>query len=1077
MVLGTVLATAPAAAAAPSTAASPETTANTTANSTVQTVTLITGDQVVMHDGQARSVRPGPGRDGMSFSAFTHDDHTYVIPADARRLVATGRVDRRLFDVTTLIEFGYDDAHRDSVPLIVTHPEDRAAPRVAGATDTRALDSIDAVAMTAEKGGTTWEALTDGTATRRTAGGVSKVWLDGKRTSTLDHSVPQIGAPTAWEAGYTGEGITVAVLDTGVDQTHPDLADREIAEQNFTEAPDNVDNFGHGTHVASIVAGTGAKSEGKYRGVAWGASILDGKVLDDFGGGLESWIIAGMEWAAEQGADVANLSLGGGDTADIDPLEEAVNRLSAETDTLFVIAAGNSGPGAGTVGSPGSAEAALTVGAVDRDDELADFSSRGPRIGDGGIKPDVTAPGVDIVAALHAAGTIGPPVVDGYTALSGTSMAAPHVAGAAALLAQQHPDWTGEQLKAVLTGSATPHESLTAFEQGSGRVDVAAAMTQTLVTEPTNVSLGTVAWPHDDDEPVTKELTYRNLGDTDVTLALSVEATGPDGAPADLFSLSDDEVTVPAGGEASVSVTGDTTLGSVDGAYSGAVLATSGESVTRTPVAITREVESYDVTLNFLDDNGQPTGEYSTLLIGLDNDTFAFPYDEDGSVEVRLPKGRYVADHMVFTAGGDHYNLLPQPGLVVDQERTVTVDAREAGPVEVTPPGDVTLGLGDLGYEAATDTSSFGSAFLTNDLSTLSIGQIGSASPDVRFTAKINTQWLGANGDFYGLSWFPEGGMPTGFTRHVEQGDLATVRAEFAQAVEGTTASRPMFPQPPSGAGFVFGLGSELALPGSRTEYLSTEGGVRWASTMWISDAEGDSISSLDSPPTAYRAGRTYQDRFNHAVFGPALPETEYPWVYRVGDDLAVSVPLFSDGAGHAGFSVVESGSTKLYRGDELIGELPAGGGYLTGLPPEPGEYRLVSTAHRPAIFDLTTAVTAEWTFTSEHAEGSEPTAVDLNTVRFTPRLDENNAAPAGRSYLVPLTVQDESGERARPRSLRVDVSYDGGASWQRVPVLLKLVAVLHHPADAETVSLRATATDREGNTLKQTIVDAYDLR
>ncbi|BFO21138.1 hypothetical protein SHKM778_75260 [Streptomyces sp. KM77-8] len=275
------------------------------------------------------------------------------------------------------------------------------------------------MALRADKHGHSafWDTFTDGgdggQGTARLSGSpaakkVEKVWLDGKRQASLDKSVAQTGAPTAWSAGYDGTGVKVAVLDTGVDQTHPDLAGQEIAERNFSDAEDSVDRFGHGTHVASTVAGTGAGSQGRYKGVAPGARILDGKVLDDRGGGWDSGIIAGMEWAVAEGAQVVNLSLGDTDTQGIDPLEETVNRLSAETDTLFVIAAGNEGEGGeSTVGSPGSAESALTVGAVDKADKLADFSSRGPRVGDGGIKPDLTAPGVDITAAASTASGMG----------------------------------------------------------------------------------------------------------------------------------------------------------------------------------------------------------------------------------------------------------------------------------------------------------------------------------------------------------------------------------------------------------------------------------------------------------------------------------------------------------------------------------------------------------------------------------------------------------------------------------------------------------------------------------------------
>jgi subtilisin family serine protease len=134
--------------------------------------------------------------------------------------------------------------------------------------------------------------------------------------------------------------VKVAVLDTGVDATHPDLAGRIKQTQNFTSSADTVDRFGHGTHVADIVAGSGAASNGSRKGVAPGADLLVGKVLGDDGAGYDSWIIAGMEWAAAQGATVVNMSLGGDPTDGTDPLSEAVDRISADSGTLFVVAAG-----------------------------------------------------------------------------------------------------------------------------------------------------------------------------------------------------------------------------------------------------------------------------------------------------------------------------------------------------------------------------------------------------------------------------------------------------------------------------------------------------------------------------------------------------------------------------------------------------------------------------------------------------------------------------------------------------------------------------------------------------------------
>ncbi|MGB3443097.1 MAG: S8 family peptidase [Actinophytocola sp.] len=1050
VVAGLVFATAPAVQAQPPRQAGLPTT----------TITLVTGDQVVLHGGEPKEVRPGPGRDGMAFSVHKTADHQYVVPADARAAVAQGRVDRRLFDLTTLKEFGYD--RRDTVPLIVTGQD---ANRVAG--QGRALPSIDGYAYNAEKGAA-WQNLTR-------ARGVSKIWLDGKRKTVLDHSVPQIGAPAAWEAGYTGEGIKVAVIDTGVDQTHPDLADREIAEANFSEAPDNIDHFGHGTHVASIVAGTGAKSGGKYRGVASGAQILDAKVLDDFGGGLESWIIAGMEWAAEQGADVANMSLGGGDTPEIDPLEEAVNTLSAEYGTLFVIAAGNNG-GDATVASPGSADAALTVGAVDRDDNLAPFSSRGPRIGDGAIKPDVTAPGVDIVAALHADGTIGPEVEPGYTALSGTSMATPHVAGAAALLAQQHPDYTGAQLKAILSGSAKPHPDLTAFEQGSGRIDVARAITQSVVSEPTSISIGTVQWPHDDDVPVSRALTYRNLGDADVIVTLSLDAD----APAGMFSLSANEITVPAGGTAEVTVTGDAGAGETDGYFSGAVVATEGESVTRTPVALDREVESYNLTVNTLDSTGAPTGDYGLLLYGHDQYLFDMPYDEDGSVEVRLPKGTYLLDNTVYegTQEDPAFSLLVQPKLVLDKDMTVTTDARAAKPVSITPPEEANLLLGDFGYTLITENGGLGTAVLTDDLSTISTAHLGEKLPGTAFVAKINTQWTAEDGSYYGLTWFPTGGMPTGFTKVVTQKDVATLRASHGTPTPGRTGGKLLFALPTKGDGFVFGAETRVDLPSERDEYVTTEG-VKWQSMLVQYNAD-ETEAQFTSPYSEYRAGKKYNTSFNKGVFGPAFTNDGFAggWIYRFANELYIEPPLFSDGAGNAGYSIADNESLALYRDGELIGETDSTSGYFE-VPAEDGEYRVVATATRPAdVFDVSTTVSAEWTFRSAFVDEENVQPVKASSVRFSPKLDADNSAKAGAPFLVPVwSQQNGTGAADRPRTLQVDVSYDGGKTWQRAHTILNLVAVLYHPADAATVSLRATATGRDGGKVTETLVDAYKLR
>ena len=345
-------------------------------------VTLVTGDTVSVNGtGRVTGVRRGEGRGHIGFSVRRFGGHTYVVPLDATRLLGGGRLDRRLFDVTQLVKDGYDDAHRGRLPLIVSYRggsgTQSGAKRALAAADAeveRVLPAIRGEALTAEKPdvGDVWRALTDPVADDSavaTAAGIDRVWLDGRVRAAQDEdgapdpegAVAQVGAPAAWKQGYDGKGVKVAVLDTGIDATHPDLKGSILKAKDFslsdTGADSTDDRQGHGTHVASTIVGSGAKSDGKYKGVAPGAKLLVGKVLDDNGAGSDSSIIAGMQWAVAQGATVVNMSLGATDTPGVDPMEKAVNDLSASSHALFVIAAGNAGPSDTTLDSPGSAAA------------------------------------------------------------------------------------------------------------------------------------------------------------------------------------------------------------------------------------------------------------------------------------------------------------------------------------------------------------------------------------------------------------------------------------------------------------------------------------------------------------------------------------------------------------------------------------------------------------------------------------------------------------------------------------------------------------------------------------------------
>ncbi|WP_392873567.1 S8 family serine peptidase [Streptomyces sp. LN499] len=654
-----------------------------------RTVTLISGDRVGFTGSgsglQVSGVTPGAGRGNIAFTRARIDDHEYVVPVDATQALADGRVDRQLFDVTALVAQGFDDAARADIPLITTA---QAAPALRGSAGREAFPGLGLTSRTVRKSeaSTAWRGfLAAASGTSRAASG--KLWLDAKVKASLDRSVAMIGAPVAWRKGLDGKGVKVAVLDTGYDPTHPDLKNKVIAEKNFSWDESVTDRNGHGTHVASTIAGSGAASQGRYKGVAPGAGLIIGKVLDSGGTGDISGILAGMEWAAAEHADIVSMSLGSSLPSDgSDPLSQAVETLSRDGGPLFVVAAGNEGR-PHSIGAPAAAPSALTVGSITKQGGMSSFSSQGPALTDGGVKPEITAPGSAITAA-RAAGTLGAVANSQYYAtLSGTSMATPHVSGAAAILKQQHPGWDAQRLKAALVGTAVPVDGAGVYEQGAGRADVPGALSSRITASPPAVSAAP-AWPYSGSP--TRTVTYRNDGGKDVRLSLSLTGTAP-------VSLAPRQLTVPAGGTAEATVRIDTRRLSA-GAHSAWITARGSDgsngSTVRTPVGIDAQAPTATLTLepaalrpgvetaytNLVVQN-EKTGQ--AQLVGLTT----------APEELRLPLGDYRVFGGVWEYVRHGRASVPETSVAVARRITLTGDRTLK--IDVSAAKPVTTGIDD----------------------------------------------------------------------------------------------------------------------------------------------------------------------------------------------------------------------------------------------------------------------------------------------------------------------------------------------------------------------------------------------
>ncbi|MFE7510028.1 S8 family serine peptidase [Streptomyces sp. NPDC057540] len=1074
------------------------------------TVTLVTGDKVVVTTDPAgrSSAAVLPREDGTQPIVQTYQTgkDLFVYPESATRAIAEGTVDEQLFNVTGLIRQGYDDAHTDALPLIATYRPGvnvrDGAPAPRGSERGPSLPAVDGVALKADKGTAAafWQDVTDPRS--RSASTLKKLWLDGKVEATLDRSTAQVHAPEAWAAGYDGTGTRVAVLDTGVDAGHPDLATRVAASKNFTDSKSTDDHVGHGTHTASTVGGSGAASDGRMKGVAPGTSLLIGKVLDDAGYGQDSWVIAGMQWAVDQQADVVSMSLGNASVRDCtDPVAEAAKELSKSTRTLFVVAAGNAGSGTETVSSPGCVPGVLTVGAVDRDDTTAWFSSRGPVAVTRTLKPEMAAPGVDISAA--SAGGRG---VYAYRSMSGTSMATPHVAGAAAILRQAHPDWTAQQLKAALVASArTGGKVAGADETGAGVLDVFGAVNQKVLSAPA-VQAGGYNWPQDPSDRATVQVPFTNTGGSDLTLNLRVSGVhGNDGSEihTGIADLKDTRVRVPAGATVQVPLRIDPTArlkASQYGAVTGRILATGGGAHVSVPFTLYVQPETVTLRIKVVDRNGKPASGASSLeLVSLDTDKGERRYNSGATEQTfSVRPGDYALSSFVasYDAGDapESIGYLAKPQLRITGDTTVVLDARQAHRLSLRTDRPSTADSTTLSYARTwDDTWQTGAALVVPNTIHQLYADIDGRALDGTFEFRSTWRAIGSEGGspyVYNLSYPTRGPLRSDQNYRPKDAGLAQVTETWTALGKQADYLDALHVRPAGGdSGFItVAAFRNVKAPGIRTAYYTT-GDDSWYHGAMTSFPFA---AFMGDQERTYRAGQRGREEWYGGPLRPGAARDADGGLMlaaeRQGDLIGFQNALWVDGSGDHwtyGGSFGDLGNLVLKRDGEQIGRTAYPYGVFQ-VPDEDAAYELTQKLDKILSGDRnwlrSTSATTTWSFRSHREPDVYSRGLPILSPVYDLPVDGMNTLPAQSGITVGLSVEGHAGYTpGAVTAASLSYSYDGGATWIEAPTQRHgdtWTAVLDHTgATGRQVMTKASFTDAHGNAVTQTITRAYDVR
>jgi hypothetical protein len=437
--------------------------------------------------------------------------------------------------------------------------------------------------------------------------------------------------------------------------------------------------------------------------------------------------------------------------------------------------------------------------------------------------------------------------------------------------------------------------------------------------------------------------------------------------------------------------------------------------------------------------------------------------------------------------------MLFQPKLTVDHNMTVEADARVAQPVKVTVPDPAAQGLFSL-IEAT----------ISNGDWTTGFSGLGDGSSPV-FSARLDgqTPYPGLLSDvaqvsavpgpdgtatnsptMYQGAWFMPGTFPTGFLRSMTPQTTAKVDMVLHKRIPDTQAVPLTFAYPkgnPFGGGWAVGVVNDLPL--HRTVYFSTD-----PSTMFqteLDEFQGDDFNTVGIQTgkfQTYAAGSVQTEHWNNAVFATSFASAGLPWQFltRLEDTLLLSPPVFSDGDGHAGYSVFTSAKSTLWRNGKVIATDTTP--YLeVQVPPEPADYKYTVEVRRGGPFS--TKVTSTWTFKSKHVPASDDPfggfeQLPVTAIGFAPAVDDLNRVAPGQIAIVPVTVSTQSGGKPL-KSLTVDSSINGGLAWKPASVFQIGSAwyALVQQKSGATVSLRAHGVDTGNKPIDVTVIGAYQVR